>query len=47
LGTTIEDINKIAERKKYIKKNDMVINLSAMPIIKKGMVNTLRVSKIK
>jgi pyruvate kinase len=30
----------------FIKKNDLVINLSAMPIIEKGEVNTLRISKI-
>ena len=45
--TTIEDVNKIAVQKKYVEKDDMVINLSAMPIIKKGIVNTLRVSKIE
>ena len=28
------------------KKDDKVINLTSMPIDKKGMVNTLRVSKI-
>ena len=43
---TIEEVNKIAKENGFIKKNDFVINLSAMPIIKKGEVNTLRVSKI-
>ena len=43
---TIEEVNKIAKENGFIKKNDFVINLSAMPIIKRGEVNTLRVSKI-
>ncbi len=43
---TVSDINAIAKAKKYVKKDDFVVNLSAMPIIKKGMVNTLRISKI-
>ncbi|MQP23852.1 pyruvate kinase [Flavobacterium sp. LMO8] len=44
---TIEDINVICKEKKYVKKGDMVINLAAMPIVAKGMVNTLRVSEIE
>jgi len=43
---TVEDVNKIAKDKKFVKKNDFVINLAAMPIGNKGMVNTLRVSEI-
>jgi len=43
---TIEEVNLIAKENGFIKQNDFVINLSAMPIIKKGEVNTLRVSKI-
>jgi pyruvate kinase len=31
----------------YVKKGDMIINLAAMPIVSKGMVNTLRVSEIE
>ncbi len=44
---TIEDLNAICKEKGYANKGDMVINLAAMPIIKKGMVNTLRVSEIE
>ena len=44
---TIEDINKIAKEKGYAEHGDFVINLAAMPIADKGMVNTLRVSEIE
>lgn len=44
---TVEDINRIAKKKGYIKENDYVINLTAMPVEEKGMVNTLRVTQIK
>lgn len=44
---TIEEINQICKEKKYVKKGDMVINLAAMPIANKGMVNTLRVSEME
>tara|TARA_B100000768_G_scaffold15588_1_gene14434 strand:+ start:17206 stop:18630 length:1425 start_codon:yes stop_codon:yes gene_type:complete len=44
--TTIAEVNKMAVENGFIKKNDYVINLSAMPIVEKGEVNTLRVSKI-
>lgn len=44
---TIDDINTICQEKKYVKKGDMVVNLAAMPIVAKGMVNTLRVSEIE
>jgi ABC-type dipeptide/oligopeptide/nickel transport system permease component len=44
---TIEDINTICKEKKYVKKGDMVVNLAAMPIVAKGMVNTMRVSEIE
>jgi len=43
---TVEDINSIAKAKKYVEKGDFTINLAAMPIEDKGMVNTLRVSEI-
>jgi len=43
---TIEKINKIAYENKYLQKDDRVINLTSMPVEKKGMVNTIRVSKI-
>jgi len=44
---TVEDVNKIALNKKVVKKGDFVVNLAAMPIGNKGMVNTLRVSEIE
>jgi pyruvate kinase len=43
---TVEQINEIAKEKGYVDKGDLLINLTAMPIFKKGMVNTLRVSTI-
>jgi len=44
--TTVEEINKIALDNKYLQKGDKVINLTSMPIDKKGMTNTLRISEI-
>ncbi len=43
---TIDDINRIAKEVDYVVQGDYVINLAAMPISEKGMVNTLRVSEI-
>ena len=43
---TVEEINDIAFNHNYLQKNDKVINLTSMPIHDKGMVNTVRVSKI-
>ena len=43
---TIEDVNKIAMEHEFLQKGDYSINLASMPIDKKGMVNTLRVSKV-
>ena len=43
---TVEQINEIAKEKGYVNKGDLLINLTAMPIIEKGMVNTLRVSTV-
>ena len=43
---TVEEINRIALDKGYVEKEDMLVNLTAMPIETKGMVNTLRVSVI-
>lgn len=44
---TIEDINNMVIEKKHAVKGEMVINLAAMPIVEKGMVNTLRISELK
>jgi pyruvate kinase len=43
---TVEEINKIAFDNNYLQKDEKVINLTSMPIHEKGMVNTVRVSKI-
>jgi len=43
---TVVDVNKMAQEAGYVEKGDMVINLAAMPVHEKGMVNTLRVSEI-
>ena len=44
---TVEDVNKIAHERGFVTQGDYLINLAAMPIVKKGMVNTLRVSVIE
>ena len=44
---TIDDLNQICRDKGYVSKGDMIVNLASMPIMKKGMVNTLRVSEIE
>ena len=43
---TIEDIINIAKENEYLKKGDMTITLTSMPIEKKGMVNSLRVTEV-
>ena len=43
---TIAEVNELAKTNGFIKNADLVINLSAMPIVEKGEVNTLRISKI-
>lgn len=43
---TIDDINQIAYKQRLVKKGDFMVNLAAMPIVEKGMVNTLRVSQV-
>jgi pyruvate kinase len=40
-------VNEIARQKGFVEKGDFLINLAAMPITDKGMVNTLRVSEIE
>jgi len=44
---TIDDINKIAQENKFVSKGDLLVNLAAMPVANKGMVNTLRISEIE
>ena len=43
---SIADVNEIAREHGYVTKGDYLINLAAMPLKDKGMVNTLRVSEI-
>lgn len=43
---TVEDINKIAKEKGFVKSGDLIINLASMPAEARGMVNTLRVSEV-
>ena len=43
---TVDDVNQIALEKEFVQKGDFLINLAAMPIVDKGMVNTLRVSQV-
>jgi pyruvate kinase len=44
---TVTHVNEIAQEKGYVTKGDFLINLAAMPVTEKGMVNTLRVSEIE
>jgi pyruvate kinase len=44
---TVTDVNEIAREKGFVRKGDFLINLAAMPISDKGMVNTLRVSEME
>lgn len=43
---TVEQVNNMALKNNFVEKGDMLINLAAMPVKKKGMVNTLRISMI-
>ena len=44
---TITDVNNIVRQKGFAEKGDFLINLAAMPVTEKGMVNTLRVSEVE
>lgn len=43
---TVKEVNQIAKEKGYVVEGDSLINLVAMPVANRGMVNTLRVSTI-
>ena len=43
---TVEDVNALAIKNRYVKKGDVVINLASMPIKEKGQVNTLRITNL-
>ena len=44
---TIDDINAIAKESGFVQQGDILVNLAAMPVVAKGMVNTLRISEIE
>jgi pyruvate kinase len=44
---TVTDVNQMARDKGFVDKGDFLINLAAMPVAERGMVNTLRVSEIE
>ncbi|MDT0649450.1 pyruvate kinase [Autumnicola edwardsiae] len=44
---TIDDISSLAKAGGYVQPGDFTVNLAAMPMAEKGMVNTLRVSEIE
>jgi len=43
---TIEDIEHIACRHGFLEDGDMMVSVISMPITKKGMVNTLRITQV-
>jgi pyruvate kinase len=43
---TVEEVNQLARDKGFVKNNDLVVNLAAMPVKDKGQVNTLRLSRL-
>ena len=43
---TIKDVNQIAEDRGVVEKGDFIINLNSTPVKKKGMVNTMKISKV-
>jgi pyruvate kinase len=43
---TVEEVNELAVKKGFVKKGGLVINLAAMPVVDKGQVNTLRISRL-
>lgn len=43
---TVDDVNQRAKEEKFVEPGDFTINLAAMPIADKGMVNTLRMTEI-
>ena len=43
---TVEDVNALALKNRYVRKGDLIVNLASMPIKDKGQVNTLRITKL-
>jgi pyruvate kinase len=44
---TVLDTKNILKKYKFVKKGDMVINISSMPAVEMGMTNMMKLSKIK
>jgi len=44
---TIKETKEILKKEKYLKKDDLVVNLASMPAQDKGTTNMMKVSKIK
>ncbi len=44
---TIRDIEKIAKKNNFVQSGDMIVSIFSMPINKKGMVNTLRITQVR
>jgi pyruvate kinase len=42
---TIEDINHLAHKYGYLNKGDYAVNITSMPVKKRGMANTMRISE--
>jgi pyruvate kinase len=43
---TIKDIEAIAKKNNFVQSKDMMVSIFSMPISKKGMVNTLRITQV-
>ena len=46
-SATIKETKNILKKLKYLKKDDLVINLASMPAREKGMTNMMKLSKIE
>ncbi len=44
---TIEDLNNLAHQKGYLNEGEYAINITSMPVKKRGMANTLRITEFK
>ena len=42
---TIEDINSMAHERGYLNEGDYAINITSMPVKKRGMANTIRITE--
>ncbi|NLP57130.1 pyruvate kinase [Lutibacter sp. B1] len=44
---TIEDINNLAHKRGYLNEGEYAINITSMPVKKRGMANTIRITEFK